>query len=1037
MSSSINKSQMVKVNEEYCRILVENSLEGFFVFDSNKKILFANQKISEMLGYSVDELVNLDSSILLEDRFFNQRIKQKKSKNGGVDRFESRLKRKDDSVFPVEVRLGCFDSKTEQVYFMFVQDISESEAARKELQEKERQVSTLMANLPGMVYRCKNDRNWTMEFVSEGCLALTGYSAADLTSNKIFYNDLIVAEDRKLVFNQVQESITKKLPFHFSYRILTEKGDIKWVWEQGRAIVGANNEIIALEGYISDITETMRANENLQQANERFKMAALAANFGVWEWNIETNQLIWDDRMYELYEVTKENFSPFYENWSSLLHPDDKSGSDEAMKLALTGEKYYDTTFRVVLADGTTRHIKTFGQVLRSFNGQPVRMIGVNYDVSEVIELDTEKRLMIETQALISHSKDEEEICKVVGQKLQGLIDNSIIAVNFLDDQAQGLKLVGLYSPDHLFEALTSRFEIEPLNKLFHLQDMTDEALQLYRSSELTRYEKGLYRLFGRKISKVFCDVIEKELKYTNIYSIGFVCEQLNFGGITILTKRDLSPVSAMIETLVGQATNAIDRLRSEKALRESEARFRRIFEESQIGIGLSNLDYQFTSVNNEFIKIWGYSEEELLKLTFREITYPDDLNVNIEGMKKLKAGEISVFTTEKRYICKNGSIMWGRVTVSAIRDVNGSVLAFLAMVENIDERKRAEQALEYERNQMQVLMDSTLDSVYFKDLQNRFIRVNRGTAVKFGFKEPEEILGKSDFDIFKQETAQEFFDEENEIIRTGIPVIGSEEIEIWPDRPLTWASFSKILVKDGTGKIIGTFGISRDITDRKRKEEEIKKLNADLEKKVELRTKELRLKNQELEAFTYTVSHDLKAPLRGISGYSTLLLQDHASQLDDEGKNFLHKLILSADQLGQLIDDLLSYSRLERRTISWVELTVEDILKSVLEQNSRDIAQQNVAVHLNVEREVINSCPELMTQILQNLVDNTLKFTKKVEHPEIWVDYKNQGETSLFSIRDNGVGFDMANHDKIFEVFQRLHRVRGLPGYRNWVGAG
>jgi len=463
--------------------------------------------------------------------------------------------------------------------------------------------------------------------------------------------------------------------------------------------------------------------------------------------------------------------------------------------------------------------------------------------------------------------------------------------------------------------------------------------------------------------------------------------------------------------------------------LPENEERYRRIFEQSPIGICLSNTKYQFTSVNPELVKLWGYSEDELLKMSFRDITYPEDLPDSIKGMNDLLCEKISVFTTEKRYVCKNGRVIWERLTVSSICEEHGKVISFLAIVENIDDRKRAEQALENERNQMQVLMDSTLDSVYFKDLESRFIRVNKGTAVKFGLKEPEEVLGKSDFDFFPKELAQAGYDEEKEIIRTGIPVIGIEEIETWPDRPPTWASTTKIPVIDASGEVTGTFGISRDITDRKQKEEEIKQLNADLEKKVLIRTKELKLKNQELESFTYTVSHDLKAPLRGISGYSGLLLKEHAAQLDEEGKGFLNKLILSAEQLSQLIDDLLAYSRLERRTISYTSLAVEDIVKILLEQFKHDINQNQVVIHLNIEREIIQSSADLVMQIAQNFIDNALKFTRKVELPEIWIDYKNLGETSLFSMRDNGVGFDMMYSEKIFDVFQRLNRLDDYPG--------
>jgi PAS domain S-box-containing protein len=366
---------------------------------------------------------------------------------------------------------------------------------------------------------------------------------------------------------------------------------------------------------------------------------------------------------------------------------------------------------------------------------------------------------------------------------------------------------------------------------------------------------------------------------------------------------------------------------------------------------------------------------------------------------------------------------------VKGIKDRGGKVNSFLAMVEDITVRKVSEAQLAKERQHMQVLMDSIPDSVYFKDLDNRFIRVNRATAIKFGFTDPQELIGKSDFDFFAPEVARLGDDQEKEIIRTGIPVIGDEEMEVWPNKPATWISTTKMALKDEKGVIIGTFGVVRDITDRKRQEEEIKGLNANLEKKVEMRTKELKLKNQELESFTYTVSHDLKAPLRGISGYSDLLLHDHAEQLDDEGKSYLKKLILSSSQLAQLIEDLLTFSRLERRPVTREELRIKEIVDLVLEQKEQEIKNCRVNIHLEIEDETIKSSHELLTQIIMNYLDNALKFTSQCEMPEIWIQYKNEGKTSMLSIRDNGIGFDMKYKDKIFDVFQRLHTTDVFPG--------
>lgn len=457
---------------------------------------------------------------------------------------------------------------------------------------------------------------------------------------------------------------------------------------------------------------------------------------------------------------------------------------------------------------------------------------------------------------------------------------------------------------------------------------------------------------------------------------------------------------------------------------------FQDFFEQCPFGIVFVASDRKILSINPSLVKMWGYSREELRDRTILEITHPEDVQKSIEFMQKVDQLSNAFFTIEKRYICKDGHIMWGRVTTTPIRGETGNTLYHMTLVENIDQNIQTAQALETERLFMKYIMDSTFDSIYFKDLETRFVRVNRGTLNKFGLKTLEEITGKTDFDFFPKEIAEVNIAEEKNILETGIPLLDSEGIEMWPDdRPDTWVSSSKVPVRDQNDTLVGIFGISRDITDRKQKETEIRQLNLSLEKKVSERTKELLLKNKELEEFTYTVSHDLKAPLRGISGYSSLLLQEHAGQLDEEGKNFLSKLIYSAEQLSDLIDDLLAYSRLERREINYSNIALAEVVNILLDQSENEIQQKKVSVHLDMEDFKIFSSYDLLIQIIQNYLDNALKFTACRRTPEIWIEYKNHGATSLLSVRDNGIGFDNVYAEKIFEIFQRLNRADNYPG--------
>ncbi len=210
---------------------------------------------------------------------------------------------------------------------------------------------------------------------------------------------------------------------------------------------------------------------------------------------------------------------------------------------------------------------------------------------------------------------------------------------------------------------------------------------------------------------------------------------------------------------------------------------------------------------------------------------------------------------------------------------------------------------------------------------------------------------------------------------------------------------------------------------------EQLRRNAVELEQRVDERTRELRSKNKELETFTYTVSHDLKAPLRGISGYSSLLMEDYADQLDEEGKRYLNNLIGSADRMSHLIEDLLSYSRVERREIKKTTIDLHDLLGKVVKEYQGEIDQHGIQFTLEIECGTLFTDQEALSQALRNLVDNAVKFSRDCASPRVTIRCDKTQDGFLISVQDNGIGFDMQYYDKIFEIFQRLHLSEEYPG--------
>ena len=308
----------------------------------------------------------------------------------------------------------------------------------------------------------------------------------------------------------------------------------------------------------------------------------------------------------------------------------------------------------------------------------------------------------------------------------------------------------------------------------------------------------------------------------------------------------------------------------------------------------------------------------------------------------------------------------------------------------------------------LRTLLDNMPDQIYFKDTESRFIKNSMAQVRLLGLSDPLQVVGKTDFDFFPH--AQRSYEGEQEIIRSGTPLVDFEENVVWPDGHGTWLSTTKVPLRDHTGKIIGTMGISRDITDRKQ--------NADALQKTQ----------DELEAFSYSVSHDLRAPLRGIDGWSLALLEDYGEKLDQQGREYIQRVRAETQHMGELIDDLLQLSRITRSTLHTEAVDLSAVAGEIVARLQENKPQR--CVEFIIQKGLIaNGDAHLLEAALTNLLDNAFKFTGK--KPQARIEFGQielKGEPAFF-VRDNGAGFDMHFAKKLFGAFQRMHAASEFPG--------
>lgn len=338
--------------------------------------------------------------------------------------------------------------------------------------------------------------------------------------------------------------------------------------------------------------------------------------------------------------------------------------------------------------------------------------------------------------------------------------------------------------------------------------------------------------------------------------------------------------------------------------------------------------------------------------------------------------------------------------------------------------RREAERTMRGERDFSNALIDSLPGVFYLYTTDGRFLRWNRNF---------ERVSGHGTAEIARMHPLDFFPDREKALLRERIGEVfqrGSSAVE------------ARFLSKDGaetpyffTGIKIAfrgepcLAGVGIDITERVRAEEQVRHLNTDLERRVAERTAELAAKNRELETFTYSVSHDLKAPLRGIDGYSRLLQEDYSDRLDEEGRRFLVSVREASRQMAQLIDDLLAYSQVERRALKLAAVDPRGVIDTLPESFREELRARGVEFVVELPESRVRADANGLGQILRNLLDNALKFTRSVPSPRIEVAGRIEGGKYLLCVRDNGIGFDMRFAERVFEIFQRLHRIEDYPG--------
>lgn len=479
------------------------------------------------------------------------------------------------------------------------------------------------------------------------------------------------------------------------------------------------------------------------------------------------------------------------------------------------------------------------------------------------------------------------------------------------------------------------------------------------------------------------------------------------------------------------------ERQRVEEALRHSRDQWERTFNCMSEGLSYHDLEYNVVGANEAFYRMLG--RDTLSDCKCYEVVHHTTEPPEYCPMRRTLTSR----HTESEEFFEPALGRYLSVRTDPVHDSKGNIIRIVHVVNDITERKQAENSV----RRLAAIVESSDDAIIGKDLEGHILSWNHGAEKMYGYT-AAEVIGKS-VDILCPPETQSDLRALLAQIKAGHCIESVERVRIRKDgrRVHVFLTISPIL--DDEGRIAGASTIAHDITERKRAEQErvkllyreqqarreseaksreIESLNAELEERVRLRTLELEVANKELEAFSYSVSHDLRAPLRSIDGFSQILLDEYSDSVDDEGRDFLQRVRAASQHMGQLIDALLQLSRVSRSEMRRIPVDLSAMAHSIIGDLKNASPGRNVE-WIVAEHMVARADPRLLQIALNNLLSNAWKFTSKVTEARIEFGAAEQDGKPVFFVRDNGAGFNMAYASKLFGAFQRLHTVHEFEG--------
>jgi len=475
----------------------------------------------------------------------------------------------------------------------------------------------------------------------------------------------------------------------------------------------------------------------------------------------------------------------------------------------------------------------------------------------------------------------------------------------------------------------------------------------------------------------------------------------------------------------VASLLDITERKLSENKIHESEKRYKMLFNRNPVPMLIYERGtLQLLDVNEAFINHYGYSYEKVISMRLTDL-YPEEQKIPITELSGKIQGH--AYAGEWQHLKADGTLI--NILATSHDLIYEERNCRIAVMIDVTDMKNVEKEILQNRQELESIYNTVGDVIFLLKVEGeneyRFVSANKRFSELTGLdtsmvtgKFVDEVIPEPSLTLVKQNYKKAV--EEKSIVRW-------EETTEYPTGTQT-AMVSVSPVFDVMGNCTHLVGSVHDITERKMIEDKINRMNIELEERVRIRTKQLEESNKELEAFSYSVSHDLRAPLRAISGFSKLLKEEYYDKLDEEGKEYLSDITLNSVRMANLIDDLLELSRYGRKKMEKYEIQMKELFISIFEDEREHAKNPNITFNI-MDIPNIKGDYALIKQVVINLISNAIKYSSKTPNPVIEIGSTVNEKENIYYIKDNGVGFDMKYAHKLFGVFQRLHNLEEYEG--------